>query len=52
MKKFKKFKEYDDYGEMSEARKERASKLNEKRMKSALRQMSVDQLMEIEDDYY
>lgn len=51
MKKFKKFKDYDDYGEMTESRFDRTRKLNEKRMKSALRQMNVDQLIYIEDDY-
>lgn len=52
MKKFKKFKEYDEYDQVNEDRSERFRKLNEKRMRSALRARNYDLLTDIEDDYY
>ncbi len=48
MKKFKKFKEYD---EAYEQRSDRFSKLNEKRILSALRQRDATRLIDIKDDY-
>lgn len=52
MKKFKKFKEYDEYDHLYEDRADRTRRLNEKRMRSALRAKNIDQLVNIEDDYY
>lgn len=47
MKKFKKFKEYDEAYE----RPDRFSKLNEKKILSALRQRDATRLIDIKDDY-
>lgn len=52
MKKFKKFKEYDEYDQYNEDRSDRGRKLNEKRMRSALRARNFEALVDIEDDYY
>jgi len=51
MKKFKKFKEYNEYDEEYEPRSDRSQKLNEKRIRSALRQRDAAWLADIEDDY-
>lgn len=52
MKKFKKFRDYDEHESVYEERSDRARKLNEKRMRSALRARNFDALVDIEDDYY
>ena len=49
MKKFKKFKEYDE--DTQADRDDRRHRLNEKRMRQALRSRNYDQLIDIEDDY-
>lgn len=48
--KFKKFREFDeDYYE--EERGEKRRRLNEKRMRSAIRTLDLDSLLQIEDEY-
>ena len=48
--KFKKFREFDE-DFIDEERDEKRRKLNEKRMRNAIRQRDLNQLLEIEDEY-
>lgn len=50
MKKFKKFSEYDE--DLYEDRSDRRRHLKEKRMQSALRSKNIDQLIDMDDEYY
>ena len=49
MKKFKKFKDFDD-DYMTEGREDRHLRLQEKRMRQALRARDISQLIDFEDD--
>lgn len=49
MKKFKKFREYEDGEDLYESR-DRRQRLNEKRLRSALSQCDVEELLQIQDD--
>ena len=48
--KFKKFREFDEDC-YEEERRERRRRLNEKRMKSAIRALDLDSLLQIEDEF-
>lgn len=48
--KFKKFREFDE-DIFEEERDEKRRRLNEKRMRNAIRTRDLNQLLEIEDEY-
>jgi hypothetical protein len=50
MKKIKKFRDYDEYDGVYEDRRDRIHKLEEKRMRAALRARNFDRFMDYEDD--